>query len=148
MICAPPHFPTWRVFDGYSAKRYRRESDGPVRLLRVPLYIPTKTGGLRRTIHYASFALASLLPALHRTFGGQANLAVLTSDGSAIHYAGNTDNPIFSFRLGQIGVLSTGIYSLDRSVFRYVAPDATERHLVRYSTTAALDRNGSAISTS
>ncbi len=92
--------------------------------------------------------VASLLPQLHEQFGGQANLAVLTADGSAIHYAGNTDNPIFSFRLGRIGILSTGIYSLDRSVFRYVAPDATERHLVRYSTTAALDRNGSTISTS
>ena len=88
---------------------------------------------------------AQLLPQLHERFGGQANLAVLTADGSTIHYAGNTDNPIFSFRLGSIGILSTGIYSLDRSVFRYVAPDATDRHLVRYTTTATLDRNGTAV---
>lgn len=85
---------------------------------------------------------ARLLPQLHERFGGQANLGVLQSDGTAVQYAGNTDNPIFSFRLGRIGILSTGIYSLDRSIFRYVAPGATERRLVRYGSTVALDRNG------
>ena len=50
---------------------------------------------------------------------------------SAHHYAGNAENPVFAFRLGPIGVVSTGIYSLDRSLFRFVAPGATERRLVR-----------------
>ncbi len=70
-----------------------------------------------------------LLGALHDRFGGQANLAVLTADGDAHHYAGNSENPVFAFRLGRIGVVSTGIYSLDRSLFRYVAPGATDRRL-------------------
>ena len=56
-----------------------------------------------------------LLAALHDRFGGQANLAVLTADGRPFHYAGNGENPVFSFRLGRIGLASTGIYSLDRS---------------------------------
>ena len=30
-------------------------------------------------------------------------------------YAGNTENPVFTFRLGRIGLACTGIYSLDRS---------------------------------
>ena len=38
------------------------------------------------------------------------------------HYAGNGENPVFTFRLGRIQLASTGIYSLDRSLFRYVAP--------------------------
>ena len=46
------------------------------------------------------------------------------------HYAGNGENPVFSFRLGAIGLVSTGIYSLDRSLFRFVAPGATDRRLV------------------
>ena len=50
---------------------------------------------------------------------------------TSTHYAGNTENPVFTFRLGRIGVASTGIYSLDRSLFRFVAPGATERRLVR-----------------
>ena len=74
---------------------------------------------------------AGLLATLHETFGGQANLSLLTADGAVSAYAGNTENPVFTFRLGRIGLASTGIYSLDRSVFRFVAPGATERRLVR-----------------
>lgn len=86
---------------------------------------------------------AHLLAALHDRFGGHANLAVLAADGAPHHYAGNDENPVFTFRLGRIGVASTGIYSLDRSVFRFVAPGATDRRLVRFRATVGLDRNGS-----
>jgi glutamine phosphoribosylpyrophosphate amidotransferase len=86
-----------------------------------------------------------LLGALHDTFGGQANLAVLTTSGGAHHYAGNRENPVFTFRLGQIGVAATALYSLDRSVFRYAALGATERRLVPIRTTASLDPEGRAV---
>lgn len=85
-----------------------------------------------------------LLAALHDRFGGQANLAILTRDGRPFHYAGNGENPVFGFRLGRIGFASTGLYSLDRSVFRYVAPGASDRRLVRLHTSVALDQNGNA----
>ncbi len=87
-----------------------------------------------------------LLGALHDRFGGQANLAVLAADGSPYHYAGNAENPVFSFRLGRIGVASTGIYSLDRSLFRYVAAGATDRRIVGLHRTVSLDRDGTATS--
>jgi hypothetical protein len=83
-----------------------------------------------------------LLATLHETFGGQANLAVLACDGTPHAYAGNTDNPMFTFRLGRIGIASTGIYSLDRSLFRFVAPAATDRRLLRSRVTVALDHAG------
>jgi glutamine phosphoribosylpyrophosphate amidotransferase len=86
---------------------------------------------------------AALLCRLHETFGGQANLATLSSDGEALHYAGNDENPVFTFRLGRIGLASTGIYSLDRSVFRFVARDATDRRLVRVRRTVQLRQDGS-----
>jgi len=79
-----------------------------------------------------------LLAALHDRFGGQANLAVLAADGSPHHYAGNSENPVFSFRLGEIELASTGIYSLDRSLFRLVIPAASDRRLVPLGTTAGL----------
>jgi glutamine phosphoribosylpyrophosphate amidotransferase len=79
-----------------------------------------------------------LLGALHDTFAGDANMAVLADDGSAYHYAGNGENPVFTFRLGRIELASTGIYSLDRSLFRYVAPGAADRRLVRMRTTVSL----------
>lgn len=85
---------------------------------------------------------ASLLTALHEQFGGQANLALLAADGTVSHYAGNTENPVFAFRLGQIGVASTGIYSLDRSLFRLAAPGATERRLIRVGSVVGIDERG------
>ena len=89
--------------------------------------------------------VAHLLGALHDRFGGQANLAVLATDGSVHHYAGNGENPVFSFRFGRIGLASTGIYSLDRSLFRFAASGATDRRLVPLHRTASLDRDGAPI---
>lgn len=90
----------------------------------------------------AGESVPHLLGALHDTFGGNANLAVLTADGAAHHYAGNRENPVFTFRLGRIGIAGTGIYSLDRSLFRFVAPKASERRLVPIRTTISLDPGG------
>jgi hypothetical protein len=78
------------------------------------------------------------LARLHEVFGGHANLAVLTREGEAHHYAGNDENPVFTFELGRIRLACTGMYSLDRSLFRYVAPEAANRRLVPRSKTASL----------
>ena len=83
-------------------------------------------------------SVPGVLGKLHDTFGGHANLAVLTSAGEAHHYAGNRENPVFTFDLGPIRLACTGMYSLDRSVFRYVAPEATNRTLVRPARTASI----------
>jgi predicted glutamine amidotransferase len=83
-----------------------------------------------------------LLASLHATFGGLANLALMTREGAVHHHAGNRENRVFTFRLGSIGFASTAIYSADRSVFRYVARGATERTLVRLHSTIALDERG------
>ncbi len=90
------------------------------------------------------------LETLHDTLGGLANLAVLTRSGEVWHYAGNHDNPVFTFQLGRISVAATGLYSLDHSLFRFVAPGATERRLVPLRATAALlgpERLGSVVTT-
>jgi len=84
-------------------------------------------------------SVPAVLGELHDTFGGHANLAVLTSAGEAHHYAGNDENPVFTFDLGPVRLACTGMYSLDRSVFKYVAPEATRRALVPRSTTATLE---------
>jgi glutamine phosphoribosylpyrophosphate amidotransferase len=83
-----------------------------------------------------------LLAAMHDAFGGEANLAVIARDGTPHHYGGNPENPLFTFRLGRIGLASTAIYSVDRSVFRYAARGATDRRLVRLHTTVTLDDDG------
>lgn len=83
-----------------------------------------------------------LLRELHTVLGGQANLALLGADGSVHHYAGNTENPVFAFRLGSVAVVATGLYSLDRSLFRFAAPEATDRRLVPPGTVVSVDAAG------
>ncbi|HXG26978.1 MAG TPA: hypothetical protein VNL94_09055 [Candidatus Binatia bacterium] len=83
---------------------------------------------------------------LHDTFGGRANLAVLTRNGEAYHYAGNDENPVFTFDVegegdgdaATIHLACTGMYSLDRSLFRFVAFEATNRRLVARGSTVRL----------
>jgi len=79
-----------------------------------------------------------LLAALHEAMGGSANLAVLEPGGRATLHAGNGENPVFGFRLGRLQLLSTGVYSLDRSLFRLVAPGARDRRLVARGHAASL----------
>jgi hypothetical protein len=79
-----------------------------------------------------------VLAALHAAMGGLANLAVLEPGGKATIHAGNAENPVFGFRLGNLRVLSTGVYSLDRSLFRLVAPGARERRLVSRGRAASI----------
>jgi predicted glutamine amidotransferase len=90
----------------------------------------------------AAEPVGGLLARMHRELGGMANLAVMAADGTAYHYAGNKENPVFTFRLGSIGVASTALYSIDRSVFRYAARGATDRVLTRQGVAIRLDEQG------
>ena len=87
---------------------------------------------------------AEALRCMHDTFHGQANLAVLRADGGAVAYAGNTDNPVYTFRLGRIGIASTALYSIDRSLFRFAAQGATDRRVVKPGGAVSLDVRGTA----
>ena len=88
---------------------------------------------------------ATALREMHRTFGGDANLAILDRTGDLTHYAGNDENPVWSFRLGRIAIVSTAVYSIDRALFQLVAPDARERRLVRAGSSVSIDPTGSVI---
>lgn len=63
VVTAPPYYPDWAVWPGYSASRYTRERLKGVSVFRTPVWVPRKANGLRRLLHLASFALASA-PAL------------------------------------------------------------------------------------
>jgi hypothetical protein len=99
----------------------------------------TEVGARWLEDHWSEAAtVQDALTKLHDTFGGHANLAVLTRTGEAHHYAGNDENPVFTFDIGGIRLACTGMYSLDRSVFKYVVPEATNRRLVPFEHTASL----------
>lgn len=116
-------------------KRFRDEG-------RIHGRADTEVGARWLEDRWNGASAAGQLMRLHEAFGGQANLATLEANGDVTSYAGNTENPLFTFRLGHIGIVSTGIYSLDRSIFRFVAPTATERRIVRVGGTITLDRHG------
>jgi glutamine phosphoribosylpyrophosphate amidotransferase len=81
--------------------------------------------------HWADHGDATVaLATMHDRFDGQANLMALGADGEAHVYAGNTENPVFTFRIDALGVASTGLYSLDRSLFQLVARGARQRRVV------------------
>jgi colanic acid biosynthesis glycosyl transferase WcaI len=60
IVTAPPYYPAWKIGEGYHARRYRVECNGPTRVYRCPLYIPAKASAIRRIFHLLSFALTSL----------------------------------------------------------------------------------------
>ena len=76
VVTARPYYPWWRAAPAGESWDWREERGG-VRVLRCPLYVPSKPGGLRRVPHLASFAAASL-PALaaHLAWRPQVVLAV------------------------------------------------------------------------
>lgn len=63
VVSAPPYYPNWAVWPGWKASRYAWEEIKGVRVLRTPLWVPTKVTGVTRIIHLASFAICSA-PAL------------------------------------------------------------------------------------
>lgn len=60
VITAPPYYPDWAVRPGYSARSFTTEDWHGVKLMRTPLWVPHKPSGLKRLLHLASFAAASL----------------------------------------------------------------------------------------
>jgi len=65
-----PHYPQWKVWQGYDGL-YRREQLGGVEVRRIRHYVPHRPTPLRRILYYSSFGLASLAPAL---LSGRADL--------------------------------------------------------------------------
>ncbi len=121
----------------YQAARSRYQDQG-----RIHGRADTEAGARWLEDAWADGEAPALLAGLHAQFGGVANLATLAAGGSSHHYAGNPENPVFAYRLGSIGLASTALYSIDRSLFRFAAEGATDRHLVRLHHTIALDERG------
>jgi colanic acid biosynthesis glycosyl transferase WcaI len=74
VVAAPPFNPAYKVGEGYSAWRYRRQkfmtANGSSSFIawRCPLYVPPNLSALRRILHLASFAVTSLPVMLLQAF--------------------------------------------------------------------------------
>jgi colanic acid biosynthesis glycosyl transferase WcaI len=60
VVTAPPYYPQWKVQTGYRSNAYRRHTWQKVKVYRTPLWVPAVPSGIKRLLHLASFALASL----------------------------------------------------------------------------------------
>lgn len=58
VVTAPPHYPGWRVRDGY-ANRFSRRREGGVRVVRAPLLLRENMNGLWRLLAPLSFSATS-----------------------------------------------------------------------------------------
>lgn len=63
-VVGRPYYPQWRPYPGFGNLAWRRAHEHGVDVVRCPHYLPALPTGIRRILHYLSFALAALLPAL------------------------------------------------------------------------------------
>lgn len=75
VICALPHFPQWKVFDGYS-QRWGTSTEQGVEVVRCPAYIPENPSGARRILHYVTFMASALFPTIKAAFGFKPDLVI------------------------------------------------------------------------
>lgn len=64
VVTAPPYYPDWKVWQGFSPLRYDTRQEDGVTVTRCPLYVPAKPSALKRMLHLASFSLSSSLAVL------------------------------------------------------------------------------------
>ena len=66
VLTTPPHYPGWKVLPPYRNGRYGRETRGGAEIVRCPLALRERMGGVWRLIAPLSFAVASAPLALWR----------------------------------------------------------------------------------
>lgn len=60
VVCAPPYYPSWSVAREHRRWLWTVDRPAPgLRIVRCPLWVPSKPSGLMRLLHQASFALSS-----------------------------------------------------------------------------------------
>lgn len=59
VITAPPYYPYWKIQPGYTAWWYQTEIQENLKIIRCPLWVPSKVSGFKRILHLFSFALFS-----------------------------------------------------------------------------------------
>jgi colanic acid biosynthesis glycosyl transferase WcaI len=83
IVTAPPHYPQYRIFNGYSSWRFGREKHasesgppGTIEVFRCPLWVPREPRGWKRILHLMSFSLSSW-PVMLRRVGWKPDVVLL-----------------------------------------------------------------------
>ena len=64
VVAPPPYYPQWQIFPSYRAWSYSSAIIDKVRVLRAPIWIPKRPGGVARVLYALSFAISSFPPVL------------------------------------------------------------------------------------
>ena len=64
VACSYPFYPDWKRHASYTASGWSKAEESGVHVERCPCYIPHRSNGLRRIIHYITFALADMKPVI------------------------------------------------------------------------------------
>jgi len=59
VITTPPYYPDWRVQNGHSGCKYKKEYWKKIKIYRCPLWTPGNPNGFKRILHLLSFMLSS-----------------------------------------------------------------------------------------
>lgn len=66
VVCAPPHYPSWRISAGYAGWRYTRSVESGVEVIRCPAWMPRRLTALQRILTLFSFTISSWIPLIAR----------------------------------------------------------------------------------
>lgn len=80
----------------------------------------------------------SALLKLHDELKGEANLALLFSDGDLLFYSGNKDNDLYSFQINGCKFISTSLHSKDQFIFQEIFKGAEEIKRIPYKKVSSL----------
>lgn len=59
VVTAPPYYPDWKVWQGFSTWRFNKRQEAGVTVIRCPLYVPARPTAIKRLLHLASFSASS-----------------------------------------------------------------------------------------
>jgi len=79
VICSYPFYPEWRRDDSYPGSGWTIRTEQGVQVHRCPCYIPSSVSGVRRIVHYISFAFAAFLPALRISWRQRPDVVMLVA---------------------------------------------------------------------
>ncbi|MCX7144222.1 MAG: glycosyltransferase WbuB [Proteobacteria bacterium] len=147
VVVAPPFYPEWKVAKGYSWWRFTRQktgfvlpkrvpaiAGGDLSVCRCPIWVPAKPTGIKRILHFVSFALCSFPVMLMQCFwrpnvvlvieptlfcGPQAWLVARLSGARAwLHIQDLEVDAAFEMGLLPSGLLSQFAYAVERFLLR------------------------------
>lgn len=134
VVTAPPYYPDWKVWDGFSAWLFGTRVEAGVTVHRCPLYVPAKPSALKRMLHLGSFSLSSTFALLPQLFwkpdvvmlvvptlfcSPQALLlSKLTGAQSVLHIQDYEVDALFGLGIAKGGLLKRLGFAAERAILR------------------------------